>query len=265
LVANFLASIDDYISDTCLLSALIDPVKVLGGWIGTGSQITAAVLEVVRKTKELHAQIEVARDAATEFALKATCASIGKLVYSLRLVGDQLAEGILHDFDTFLRESFGHTLGAVLEGDSWEQAQCNLRQGGLGIHTAASTCFPAVAGSLTGSRAAAFEWFRRIERVGLAKEGVLQGAYDDRAEKVEQHLKHFAKTMVLQHKSVSRFVPRPVILMLLGRQRGGTQAAVQTHACRVLNRIVRMIVCTKLRTILKISRRLPSCNAAWSA
>jgi hypothetical protein len=185
LVASFVASVDDYISDTCVLSETTDPVKILGGWIGSRPQVTAKVLDVVRQTKELHAQIEVARDAATEFALNATCASIGKFVYSLRLVGDHIAEETLHDFDTFLRDSFGDTIGAVLEADAWEQAQCNLKQGGLGIHTAVDTRYPAVVGSMTGSRAAAFEWFGRIEQVGLAQKGVLQGVYDDRAGEVE--------------------------------------------------------------------------------
>ena len=51
-------------------------------------------------------------------------------MYSLCLVGDKLSNETTQEFDACLRSSFGEAIQGRLEGDSWEQAQCNIRDGG---------------------------------------------------------------------------------------------------------------------------------------
>ena len=91
------------------------------------------------------------------------------------------------------RTSFGNSIHGLLDGRSWEQAQCNVRDGGLGISTATDMRFPAVVSSLTTSRPGAFEWFSDLERAGLVSEGSLQDLYDTRAENAEVCLRECCK------------------------------------------------------------------------
>ena len=112
--------------DTCDLVHKDSPCKVLGGWVGTAEQITTTF---EASLPDLHEAIESVEDPASCFVHKATCASVGKLMFSMCLVGDLISPGALNQADELLRASLSTTIGDDLVGDVWEQAQCRLAEG----------------------------------------------------------------------------------------------------------------------------------------
>ena len=180
----------DYVKDSCNILSLTDPVKVLGGIVGTQAQMNEAFIQTCENVDNLHQAIDQVQDAATEVVLKKACADVSKVVYTLRLNGDRLAQaGNLPRYSGLLRDSLARSLGGDVGDHGWQQATCGTSEGGLGLRTAEEVALPAFIASRVSAAPAVRMIFAQIEAAGLAPVGVLGGAYEERTNRAIEAFK----------------------------------------------------------------------------
>ena len=161
--------------------ALLDPVTVLGGVVGSPTQINDASVHTCEKVDILHQAIDGVQEAATQVVLRKACAAVPKVVYTFRLNGDRLAEaGELHRYTKLLRDSVARSLGGDVCDNGWQQATCGTSEGGLGLRTAAEIALPAFTASRLSAAPAVHSVFARLEAAGLALARRLSHAYEER-------------------------------------------------------------------------------------
>ncbi len=98
-----------------------------------GASGTTVMEKVDRMGEEMRkglSAIEAVEDPATGFTMNATCTSVCKAAYMLRLTGDLVTDVALNAFDQKQMDSLGHSLGGEVSAAAWTQAQCRLEDGG---------------------------------------------------------------------------------------------------------------------------------------
>ncbi len=186
-----------YVRETCRIAQLDEPLRYLGGILGSNEQVAAAFGATCSKVDALHSSIEQVEDAATELALKSACADVSKVMYTLRLNGDRLPEDVLTSYSAVLRASATRTLAGAVGDDQWSQATCATKAGGLGLRPAEEVALPAFVASRIGAWPAVRELFQRVEAEGLAPAGALEAVYSQRTEDaVRRFLASFAEADV---------------------------------------------------------------------
>ena len=193
--ANEIAGWDTaYVRETCNIVPLDEPIKYVGGILGTHDQVAEAFQKTCSKVEKLHEAIDVVEDAATELVLKKECADVCKIIYTLRLNGDRIPEDMLQRYSCVLRESVARTLGGDLGDDSWRQATCETKAGGLGIRPAEEVALPAFLASRVSARPAVRQIFQRLETQGLATVEALERVYQERTDAAAARFLNFFPT-----------------------------------------------------------------------
>jgi hypothetical protein len=181
----------EYVNNTCNVREATTSTKLLGGALGSGSQMPQIFSAAVEKTSKLHDAINEVPDPATQMALRSACAGIGKVAYVLRLAGDKIVNGDLSALDTIQRNGVAFTLEGDVGDNSWQQAVVAIGKGGLGMRGATELALPAFVASRIASRPVAERIFKSLETEGLAPPGVLMLAFDRRTEDAKGRLLDF--------------------------------------------------------------------------
>ena len=89
-----------------------------------------------------------------------------------------------------MRLSLGRSVGGDIDGPSWTQAGCGVRDGGLNWRTASDLALPAFLASRIASQPAAFSIFDDLASAGLGSAQEYKSAYITRTNNAQTRLQH---------------------------------------------------------------------------
>ncbi len=165
---------------TCRVQEPNSSAKALGAVVGSDDGIRSAALAVRMKVREKRGAIASLGEAPAEMVLTRRCADVGNISYWFRCYGDKLQGTVTQRFDSDLRAAVEECLGGPLADIAWWQGSVGVKQGGLGMRSAADVALPAFVASRVASRPLVADMFGRIAAAELGSVGDLLGAYDRR-------------------------------------------------------------------------------------
>ena len=148
-LADTVAHIDQTLlpSEICPLAA--QGFKLLGAPIGPKSFCDALTAKRVKKNEELLEEIGALPDPQVALLLLRSCASFGKIAFSLRSTPVHLHADALKDFDDSIRACFELLSTLHPNHEQWLQASVAVDRGGLGLRQALRHASPAYVSSLS--------------------------------------------------------------------------------------------------------------------
>ena len=96
--------------------------------MGSRDQFGAQFASTVVATRVLHEKIGAVDYPATQLVLKGSCAGVSKVVYLLRLNGDELEDAELESLGGIQCASLAHTLHVVIGDLAYTQATAGKRR-----------------------------------------------------------------------------------------------------------------------------------------
>jgi len=177
-----------YVQDTCKVRVEGEASKYLGGVLGSRDQVGANFASTVLKTGALHDAIGEIDDPATQMVLRGSCADVSRVMYELRLNGDQIETSESEVLGQIQRTGVAFTLGGDIGDLAWAQATAGRKQAGMGLRAACEVALPAFVASRTASRCGVRQLFKRLEDAGLGTEQELTQSYDQRTDRAVQKL-----------------------------------------------------------------------------
>ena len=137
--------------------------KLLGSPIGDRSFCCALTAKRILKNASLLQAIGDLEDPQAALLLLRSCASFGKIVFSLRTTASELHEEALRDFDDAVRACFESFSGLHPDATQWKQAGLAMHAGGLGLRGACAHAAAAHISSLSGCHSACRELDSKYE------------------------------------------------------------------------------------------------------